>query len=178
MYNFLSLDLLSGIQWQVRLSDFGRWKPMKTTAGSVVFLAWRGCVAVGEAEEEEEMGRQVCEDWNVHFSHTWDEHTHQTWPFPFHWLICSWPTAQAANRHPLLTAQGVWPVIPKCEPIACDGWLADRWGGEEIKLMCGVCPQWQTYSSPCRSPASNLWLVQGGLGLILAKSYRETLEKS
>lgn len=125
----------------MRLSDSGRWKPMKTTkptAGGVLSLVWRGCVAARDAEEEE-MGRQVCEDWNVHFSHTWDEHTYQTWSFPFHWLVWSGLTAQTTNKHPLLVAEGVWPMIPKCEPIACQGWLADRWGGEEIKLICEVC---------------------------------------
>lgn len=122
---------LSNIKWQVMLSDSGRWKPIKTTAGSVLSLIWKGCVAAKEAEEEEEeMGRQVCEDWNVHFSHTWDEHTYRTWSFLFHWLIWSWWTEQPTNKHSLLAAEGVWPMIPNCEPIACQGWLADRWGGE------------------------------------------------
>ncbi len=132
------------ISEQVRLSDFDRWKPTETTAGRVLSLVWRGCVAAREAEEEE-MGRQVCEDWNVHFSHTWDEHTYKTWRFPFRWLIWSWLTAQTTNKPPLLAAEGVWPMISNCEPIACHGWLADRWGGEEIKLICGVCPQRHMY---------------------------------
>lgn len=130
-------SLSLSIKWQVRLSDFDRWKPIETTAGNVLSLVWRGCVAAREAEEE--MGRQVREDWNVCFSHTWEEHTYQTWPFPFHWLIWSWLTAQTTNKSPLFATEGVWPMIPNCEPIARQGWLADRWGGEEIKLICGVC---------------------------------------
>lgn len=163
------------IKWQVMLSDFGRWKPIKTTAGSVLSLNWRGCAAAREAEEE--IDRYVKTGMFISVT-PGIQHTYWNWSLPFHWLIWSWLTAQPTNKHSLLAAEGVWSMIPNWEPIACHGWLADRWGGEEIKLICGVCPQWHTYrlwvcTTPCRSPASKPWFVEGRLRLILVESCRE-----
>jgi len=119
---FSFLYLLSSIKWQVMLSDFGRQKPIKTTAGSVLSLVWRGRAAAREAEEEE-IGQTGVSKTGMFISVTPGiKHAYWTWSFPFiGWFDHDWQRNQQINT--LLVAEGVWPMVPSCEPIACHGWL-------------------------------------------------------
>lgn len=95
VFNLFKCDIIldfmeqtSGTEWFLQVKSY------------ILSLVLGGRVTASFSREAEKItGWQVCEDWNVHFSHTWEEHTYQAHTVPFHWLTWFWLSVRTTSEH-------------------------------------------------------------------------------